>query len=130
MNKPSVGVTILLWMEAIVSARVLLFTIPVLINKQMIELPQDAGANDWFIVLLTVTAVLYLAVGLVSIIGNKLVHVIHFLAAGAVLVMTIGLVMQSSGSANGLNVGYFIPSVVAIVFSGLAYFLTKNVQTQ
>ena len=130
MNKASVGATILWWMEAIVSIRVLLFTIPVLINKQMTAASQGSGGSDWFILLLTVAAALFLAVGLLSIFGHKLAQIFHFLAAGVVVAMTIGLVMQSSGSAAGVSAGHFIPSVVAIIFAGLAFFLTKNVQTQ
>ncbi|MBZ0165917.1 MAG: hypothetical protein K8I00_03850 [Candidatus Omnitrophica bacterium] len=130
MKKSSVGTTILWWLEAIVSARVLLFTIPVLINNQMTGTTKSSGAENWFMLMITVAAVLYLFVGLMSIIGHKLAPMFHFLAAAVVLVMTIGMVMQSSGSTGGLNVGFFIPLVFASIFTALAYFLTKKTQTQ
>ncbi len=130
MSKPSVGAIILWWMEAIVSIRVLLFTVPVLINKQMTALPEGFGGGEGFIVMITVAAALYLFTGLASIIGHKLGQVFHYLAAGVVVVMTAGLVIKSSGAAGGFHAGYLVPSIIAIVFSVLAFVLTKNVQTQ
>lgn len=130
MSKPSIGVTILWWLETIVAARVLLFTIPVLINKQMTGAPANSGGEDGFIVMITVAAGLYLMTGLASILGHKLGQIFHYLAVGAVLMMTAGLVMKSSGAAGGFHAGYLVPSVIAIIFTALAFVLSKNVQTQ
>lgn len=130
MSKPSVGATILWWLEAIVSIRVLLFTVPVLINRQMTAIPEGAAGDDGFILMITVAAGLYLLTGLSSILGHKLGQVFHYLAVGAVLIMTVGLVIKTSGAAGGFHAGYLVPSVIAIVFTALAVVLSKNVQTQ
>ncbi|MCA9403684.1 MAG: hypothetical protein KC897_07875 [Candidatus Omnitrophica bacterium] len=126
MSKPSVGATILWWLETIVSIRVLLFTVPVMINRQMTAAQPGAGKEDGFILMITVAAALYLFTGLASILGHKLRQVFHYLAAGVVLIMTAGLAVKS----GGFQAGYLVPSVIAIVFTALAFVLTKNVQTQ
>ena len=66
MNKPSVGATILWWLETIVSIRVLLFTVPVMINRQMTAAQPGAGKEDGFILMITVAAALYLFTGLAA----------------------------------------------------------------
>ena len=56
MNGKPVGLTILWWVEAIVSLRVMLFSAPVMINKYLAKSFTLSDLNDRLIAAMTVTA--------------------------------------------------------------------------
>ena len=105
----SVGLKILFWSETIISVRILLFTIPVMMNKIVAKSFHLSNGNDSFIALLSTTAVFYVFVGIASILGFRYLKAVHYLAAVVTLSLTVGslnLLDQSSASAG---VHYFYP---------------------
>ena len=122
MGKKSVGLTILCWSEIIISLRVLLFSIPVIINKNSAGSFSLSNLEDQFIGILSLTAVLYFVVGIMSIAGNKLWKAAHLLAVVLVLSFTLASV-KISGQALGPENAYFsLPllfSVIVTVLTGI-----------
>lgn len=122
MDGKSVGLKILFYAEAIVAIRVLLFSIPVMINKYSANSFLLSDLNDSFIAVMTVTALLHLIVGVVSILGFRSWKAIHYSAAIFTLIITAGslrIVNQSSVSAN---LYYFSPilfSAGIVSFAGV-----------
>ena len=80
MEGRSVGLKILWWAETILALRVLLFTIPVMINQYSQNNSLLSDPNGLFIVLLTVIAALYCVVGILSILGSRFWKAAHYLA--------------------------------------------------
>ena len=129
MEKKSVGLTILCWGEVIVSLRVLLFSIPVMINKYSAGSLSLSTIEDQFIVLLSLTAVLFFIVGVMSIAGNKLGKALHLLAVVLILLFTLAS-FKISGQKFGAENAYFsLPLLVSVVVTALTGILggTKKV---
>ena len=122
MGEKSVGLKILCWSEIIISLRVLLFSIPVMINKHSAGSFSLSNLEDQFIGILSLTAVLYFVVGIMSLSGNKLWKAAHLLAVVLVLFATLASV-KVSGQAMGSENAYFsLPllfSVIVTVFTGI-----------
>ncbi len=122
MGKKSVGFKILCWSEIIISLRVLLFSIPVMINKYSAGSFSLSNLEDQFIGILSLTALLYFIVGVMSLSGNKLWKAAYLLAVVPVVFFTLASVKISGQSLTAEN-GYFaLPllfSVIATVFTGI-----------
>jgi len=69
MKQRSIFLNILLWCELIISARVLMFTLPVLIAKYAKGHFSIVSLSDWTMFTLTIIAFFYFLTGLASIIG-------------------------------------------------------------
>jgi len=123
MNRKSIGLTILWWCETIIAIRVLLFTMPVIINKYWAGNFLLSGVNDRFIIVLSATALLFFVVGIASIIGYRYWKAIHYLAAVFTLVLTVGSLSVFSQPSDIVGVYYFTPIFVSIVFVCFAGFL-------
>lgn len=122
MEKKSVGLKILCWSEIIISLRVLLFSIPVMINKHSAGSLSLSNVEDQFIGVLSLTAVLYFFVGVISIAGNKLWQAAHLLAVVLVLFFTLASVKISGHALGSQNAYFALPllfSVIATVFTGI-----------
>ncbi len=127
MEKKSVGLRILCWGEIVVSLRVLLFSLPVMINKNSAGSFSLDNLDDRFIGLLTLTAVLYFFVGVLAITGNKLWKAVHYLAVVLVLLFTLATV-KVSGQALALeSTGYYsLPLLFSVIITVLAGILGKK----
>ena len=122
MEKKSVGLTILCWSEIIISLRVLLFSIPVMINKHSAGALSVSSIEDQFIGILSLTAVLYFLVGIMSITGNKFWKAAHLLAVVLVLSFTLASVKISGQRIASQNAYFALPllfSVIATVMTGI-----------
>ncbi len=129
MKNQSIGPQILAWAEVIVSVRVLLFTLPVLLDKKMSGAAAAMGANDWFMILLTLSALLFVAIGLMSVLKNKSSAAVHIVAVVLIGVMTAVLMNRLSTTNLITSPAYFLPAGVAVVMTVLAFILNKKVQS-
>lgn len=128
MKNQSIGPQILAWAEVIVSVRVLLFTLPVLIDKKMSG-ATAMGANDWFMLLMTLSALLFVAIGLMSIVKQKPSAAFHIVAVVLIGGMTAMLMNRIATTNLISSPAYFLPAVVAVIMTGLAFFVNKKVQS-
>ena len=71
MNKKSLKLVILWWVETIAAARILLFTIPVLSGRFLEKSFSMENTQDGFMVIVTFTALFCFMIGLASIFGHK-----------------------------------------------------------
>jgi len=126
MNGKSVGLIILWWVEVIISIRVLLFSVPVIINKCLEKSFALSDLNDRFIAVLTVTALLYAVVGIVSIFGFKHWKLVHYLAAILTFVLTLGALTYFDQSPQTVGLNYFAPFVFALILTAFAGFLGRK----
>ena len=115
MERKSVGLNILWWVEAVISLRVLLFTAPVLANKWMGKSLTVSAVDDQLILVLTITAVYYLVIGAVSIIGFAYWKVLHFLGVVFIFILTVGSFNAAGQELASLGLFYYSP----IIFSAL-----------
>lgn len=126
MNGKSVGLTILWWVEAIISIRVLLFSIPVMLNKYLAKSFELSDLNDRYIAVMTVTALLYGIVGIISIFGFRFWKMTHYLAAILTFALTVGSLYSFDQPAQTVNLIYFAPFIVATILTALAGFLGRK----
>jgi len=126
VNGKSVGLTILWWGEAIISIRVLLFTVPVILSKYLEESFALSDLDDRFIAVMTGTALLYVIVGIVSILGFRHWKTTHYLAVILTFALTVGSLYYFDQPSQTVDLIYFAPVVFAMIFTALAGFLGRK----
>jgi len=126
MNERSVGLTIVWWGEAIISLRVMLFSIPVMLNKYLAKSFVLLDLNDRFIAVMTATALLYCIVGIVSILGFRSWKVAHYLALIAAFLLTLGSLYAFDQPQASVSLNYFAPFIFATTATTLAGFLGRK----
>jgi len=124
MKEKSVGLVILWWAEIIIAVRVLLFTVPVIINKMVDGEFTLSDPQSLFIILLTLTSVFYLLSGGLSVAGFGFWKPVHFAAVLATGALTLAAVQAAGQIAAGAH--YFYPLVFAVFVTGLAAVLGKE----
>ncbi len=117
MTKEPLGVRILWWAEVIAGTRVLLFFIPVMINRGMEKTFFSDDLADRLIVLAALAALLYLAAGIVSVGGRKWWKLFHYLAMIVVACFTAVFLNTPAGTYQPLPWAYFLPLICAIVMT-------------
>ena len=115
MQKRPLGLTVFLWCEMIIAVRILLFTIPVLINKNLNKSFSMADISDWFLVGISFVAAFYAVTGLVSLLGFKLWKVFHYVACVLTLFLTASLMKYTASTGPSLSMGYFVPMVISVL---------------
>jgi hypothetical protein len=126
MDRKSVGLIILLWVEAIISLRVMLFSVPVMINQYLEKSFALSGLNDRFIAVMTATVSLYCIVGIVSILGYRFWKATHYLALILTFVLTFGSLYAFDQPPATVHISYFVPLIFATLFTALAGFLGRK----
>lgn len=126
MNEKSVGLTIMWWVEAIISLRVMLFSIPVMLNKYLEKSFMLSDLNDRFIAVMTATALLYCIAGTISILGFKYWKAAHYLAMIATFLITLGSLYAFDQPQASVSLNYFAPVIFATVATAFAGFLGKK----
>ena len=129
MSKNPVGLIILWWSETIISLRVLLFSMPVMINKYSSGHFSLSNMDDRFMALLSLTALLYFVVGILSISGFKFRQGIHYAAVIVVLLLTVGSLYLSNQLVTKTDPYYFLPLLFSVVIIALAGILRKTKQS-
>ena len=122
MNTKSVGLQILWWSEVIISIRVLLFTLPVAINKWLAKSFLMSNFDDRFMIVITATALVYCIAGIASIAGYRYWKSVHYLAAIFTAVLTLGLLNLAGDTPQAMGLPYFTPvlfAIAVIVFVGV-----------
>lgn len=126
MNGKSVGLKILWWSEMVIALRVLLFTVPVVINKKINGNFSLLDVDDRFIVLITLTAILYFAIAFSSIAGYRFWKVLHYSGSFLVLLGSIGLIKMLGYWPAPVGAHYFIPFYFSIGGATLAGILGRS----
>lgn len=127
VKNKSMWLNILCWIEAVVAARVLLFTAPVLINKCLSKSLEANNISDWFILLVTMGALLHFVVGIAAIVEQKGWRGFHFISTVLVFSLTGGLVSMVGKLHVELHFVYFLPLIFSALLA-LAVLPVKTVQ--
>jgi len=113
-NKPVI-LQIVLWAEVIISARVLLFSLPVLISKKLSE---SFGSNlmaDWFVIIITLISLFYFLIGIASIAGHKMWRIFHYFAAALTFLLTAALTNLMFVTGEYYSTMYFVPLIFSVM---------------
>lgn len=115
MRMESLGLRIWWWAELVVGVRTLLFFVPVMINKYLMKSFSSAILEDRFVAGVTLTALLYFIVGIVSLRGSPLWRLLHYVAAALTVFWTAGLYGLMAQTYTPPVWGYFVPAIAAVV---------------
>lgn len=126
MPAKPLGLQMLWWAEIVVSARALLFLLPVMINKWQDQSLSPHSADDWFLWVATFASLFYLLVGIVALLGHRLWKMFHYVAALVVVALTAGLVNKTVENHAAVNSAYWFPLIFAVIMTiGIAVFQAK-----
>jgi len=125
MEGKSVGLRILCWAETIISLRVLLFSVPVMINKNSAGTFSMANLDDRFMAVLSLTAILYCLAGIMAIAGSKLWKAAHIHGVVLVAAATLATVKVAGGPLNSSNAYYILPLLFAVILTVLTAILGR-----
>ena len=121
MKSNSLGLQILWWAEIVVSARALLFFVPVMISKWQARSLSPYVLEDWFLWVVTFAALLYFLIGIVSVLGHKLWRIFHAVAMLVVVLLTFGSWNISHQQQVPLPFFCFFPTIWALLSTAVAY---------
>lgn len=106
----------------IVSARALVFFLPVLINKYLTEGFVPGLLDNLFIVVAALAALFYLFVGIISLLGHKFWRLFHWMGVMVVASLTAGLCHVVQEAQMPIRPIYFVPMVLAVmVIAGIIW---------
>jgi len=125
MGQRSVGLKILWWSEMIISIRVLLFTIPVMINKYSTQNFLLSKPEDRFIAVITLAALIYFFVGTLSVAGAKIWRTIHYLAVIIIVIVTLSALKMTSDLSATMGLYYFLPFLFSVIVTMFALILGR-----
>lgn len=121
MGGNSLKLKIVWWAEVIISARALVFLVPVLINKYITKSFVPGLLDNLFIVVVAFAALFYLCVGIVSLLGHKFWRSFHFMGVTVVAALTAGLCHVVRTAHMPLKSVYFVPMIfVAVITLAMA----------
>ena len=126
MENRSLGTTLVLWLETIISARILMFTVPVLISKKIDHILWSADINNWFIVVVTTACLIFLLIGIASLLNFSMWRVFHYIGTLIVLVLTASIFSRCNAAQLPFEGIYALPAAFAIVFTILISILGKS----
>lgn len=121
MQGKSVGLLILLWCEIIISARILLFALPVLIHRCQAKIFALINSQDAFMLLLSIVACIQFTAGIASLFGKRNSKSIHAQAAGLSILITSVFVFSKTGIQAFMSVTHFIPVVFSVAVAAILY---------
>ena len=125
MKQRSITLHILLWCEMIVAARVLVFTLPVMIKKYSQGSAGFAGVEGWTILALTLIGLYYLATGLASVLKLRGWKLFHYLGTVLTATLIFSLAVKIAEENSSVSLFFFIPVVLSLGLS-LAVLLIKD----
>ncbi len=128
MNTLSLRLKILFGVEIIAGARVLLFTIPVIISKKTSGVAFPYSVDDWFVLVLSYASALYCIVGIAAICGHKLGKIFHYLAAIVVLFLNAFLLKFIAGRGGEAALIHYTPLIFAM-FVTVCVALSKDMKS-
>jgi len=105
---------IFLWCEVVIAARILLFTIPVILNK-FVNNQLLVGYEDRFIAMLTIVAFFYLIAGLASLVGHSKWKLLHYIITIIVCFLSYPF-LNAMGQAPNVHY-YFLPAIFSIIIT-------------
>lgn len=119
MQQKTVGLLIILWVQVVVCARILLFTVPVLINKYARQVVPAEPVADAFMVFITTFSFLYLGVGIASLIRRKVVRTFQYAGCALTAFLTAAFFIAAGQSSGPFLAYYFLPLIFS-VFAAIA----------
>ncbi len=117
MKDQSLGLKIFVWVEVVAAARVLLFTAPVLISKCLEQSWNSKIGSDWYILILTFTAVLFFLSGVAAIASVRAWKLLHYIVALLTLGLTGAFIKMMADQSQSITLAHTIPAAVALVIA-------------
>lgn len=114
MNKKPAGLLILSWAEIILALRVLLFALPVFLNRILTK-KLTFTEQETFLFTLAGIALLLLIAGIMTVLGHKQWRSLHYLMAFGVT--AVSFVFIGFGIAGGGRISpfYYLPVIFALL---------------
>ena len=126
MDSKSLSLKIFWLAEVIFSARVLFFSLPVMISQVSLKDKPIISSDDRFIFFVTIAALIYFFIGLASLLGHKLWRLFHYLGVAVVVALTVGFLKELDGTKADIQPVYFLPALMAFI-SFLYIFFSEGV---
>ncbi len=115
MGGNSLKLKILWWTEVIISARALMFFVPVLIDTYLTKGFVPGLLDHLFMVVAAFAALFYLFIGFISLLGHKLWRLFHFVGVLVVASLTAGLCHVVRQARMPVKFIYFVPVILAVM---------------
>lgn len=117
MQAKSLGLQILWWAEVVASARAILFFAPVMISRGRAQGLSFSPLEDGFLWIATFASLLWLLIGIASLLGHRFWRFFHALAMAVILALTFAL--WNAGRQLGVSwpLIYWVPAGCSIIFT-------------
>jgi hypothetical protein len=117
MKSRSILLKIVFFAEMIIAARILVFTLPVIINAYGRGASSLAGIEGLTVITMTLIASFYFMTGLASLLGMRGWKLFHYLGSALTLVLTYSLAQKAVEFNAGMSAVFYIPVAVSLALS-------------
>lgn len=114
----SVLLKVVFWIELIIAARILFFTVPVLLDNMRSGRMDASVFQNWPVMTLTVIALLYLIVAVASLMSFQGWKLFQYFAALLTIVLMTALIRKAMQSTTEVSWLYSAPVLFAVVTTG------------
>lgn len=125
MKNASLTLKILYGLEAIISARVLLFTIPVIIARKTSDLTFPYSVGDWMVLVFTYCSILYLAASIAAFLGHKKTKLLHYIVALVVLLLNAFLLKFITNRGGEPQLIHYAPLIFSMAITACVALIKK-----
>lgn len=117
MKRNTLELRIFLFCEIVVALRILLFEIPVFLDKFFKQKTTDLSETDRFMAIVVFMSVFYLAAGLASLFGHKFWQLLHYLVTALTGFLTLSFYYSVQNAGNTFEPLYYVPLVCSALVS-------------
>jgi hypothetical protein len=123
----TLGIKIFLFCELIVAARLLLFEIPVFLDR-FFGASKAAGFSsvDRFQVVIIFVSIFYLAASGAALLGHAFWRPLHYLTTALAVILTLSFCFNLQKLGQPVETFYYFPVVCSIVTSLVVFFYREN----
>ncbi len=126
MKHKSLGIKIFLFCELVVACRILLFEIPISVNKFFGTRITDLSNTDRFQAIIVFVSIFYLVAATAALLGHTFWRQLHYLttALAAVLTLAFFVILQQQGQP--FYSFYYLPIIGSVLTSWVVFFYREN----
>ncbi len=122
----TLGIKIFLFCELVVASRILLFEIPMSLDKFFGAKVTALSEADRFQAIIVFVSLFYLVAATAALLGHSMWRLLHYLTTGLAVVLTLAFNFNLQQSGQVFHSYYYLPVICSVLTSWAVFFYRKN----
>lgn len=121
MKRNSLGLKIFLFCELVVACRILLFEIPMFLDKFFVSKAANLSDQDRFMATVVFVSVFYLVAAVAALRGHRFWPQLHYLVTALTVFLTFALYWALHSSGHQFQSFYYLPLIYSALAAGIVF---------